>query len=362
MINIRGIPKKKFEKPQKSRMNNSRVGKGNSTPSELDRSLLIHDDQDDIISDQSTSLKEINDKDIPLEKRNIINDHGYFKQLSLSFYGESLSPSRSVRSITKPENNQYNFKTGSSHLNTSLSPRSTKEYYYGLRKSPTLAFEKDPFQMRMSSLAQKGQKSQNSLSNSKLNLSQTRDKYMDKYEPKSPRNVARIELKDLKAFKVNLNSVLTTQVKNIDGKGMYPQFGTTGQTTCSSTTPRYSNFWEKDLIKEIHPNIKKTTNTKAKAATKEYLLTEPNTSTIKSPNSARTVPKKLKMYALDNFNPVNFKVTMGSDGKIQSNRSGVAEKASMRPSMSRGAQGVSSNKKPGMMTSRKAQKNSSYYD
>jgi len=315
--------------------------------------LLIHNNSD-IFSEQSSNEKEIRDKDIPLEKRNLINNREYFKQLSLSFYGESQSPRRQVM---KTENDQHSFRKTGSKMNTSLSPRSQQDYYYGMRKSPNLQYEKDPFQMTLSHLVQLGQKSQASLTSSKLNLSQ-RDK-IDKHEAKSPKSIARIDLKDLKGYKVKTNNVLTARAKN-DAKGMYAQF-TTGQTTCTTSTPRYSNFWDNDILKEAHsPGVKKGLNTKVKATNKEYLLTEPNSSLLKNTNSPRAVPKKLNMYALDNLSILNFKVIMGADGKIQSNKA-ANEKVPVKPSLGKGLQGTNV-KRSGVGINRQTSKKISYFD
>lgn len=360
MINMRGIPKKMVQPPQSQRSNIRHSEKPNYSP-EVDRSLLIHDDASEIFSDQSSSLKEINDKDIPLEKRNIINDPTYFKQLSLSFYG---TPPSAPRSLSKNENNQYNFKASpkleSPKLDHSLSPRSSETYYYGFKKPLNSPFERDPF-MRMTVSSTKNiQNSQISLSNSKININQIRDLKMEKFEPESPKVIASpTDMSKYKAFRVNLNNILTTQVKNGHGLDAYSQFST-GQTTLSATTPRQNNIFSKAAGKEIgSPRVKKIINTKTKGVTKDYLLTEPNT-ILKSPIKYNQIPKKLQMYAMDNLSMTNFKNAMGADGKTPVNKTNITDKTPARPTISKGLQGIVNRNGP--LTNRKVAKNSSYYD
>lgn len=353
MINIRGSPKKILEQHQNLRSNIRNTERPNYSPE--DRSLLIHDDVSEMFSDQSSSLKEINDKDIPLEKRNIINDPSYFKQLSLSFYGTPPSPQKS---ITKNESNQYNFKP-SPKLEHSLSPRSNETYYYGFKKSLNSPFEREPFMKTAYNTTKNIQNSQISLSNSKINLTHIRDQKMDKFEPESPRGATVFtDLSKYKAFRVNLNNILTTQMRD-QGLDPYSQFST-GQTTLSATTPRQHNNWIKGSGKEIgSPRVKKIINTKTKGVAKDYLLTEP--SALKSPKYNQ-IPKKLKMYALDNSSMNNLKNAMISEAKTPTgiSKAGLTDKTPARPIISKGLQGIIT--RTGPLTNRKVTKNSSYYD
>lgn len=362
MINIRGTTKQKFQKPQKVFTNISTLEIQTPTPPESDRSLLIHDDEKfDILSDLSSSC-EIRDKDIPVDKRNIINDSTYFKQLSLSFYGEAQSP-KQTNIKTEADRSRVKKETGSSKLNTSLSPRSDYSFYYGLKRPANIQFEKNAFHMNFSSLMKQSQKSQNSLKSSRTNLSQNKDKSIDsKYEAKSPKNIAKIEIKDLKMYKVNTGNVLaSSQVRN-SSRGMYPQFATTQTTT--ATTPRYNkNFWDPEIVRNIRrPSVKKVTaNTKPRVVNQEYMLSEPmSNSLLKNSNNSSGISQKLKMYAMDNSQVLNVKVVMGQDGKIQSNKAILHERTSASPAMRGGIQGVSGKRK--VVPKTKGYKNSSYYD
>jgi len=306
-------------------------------------SLLIHEENYDIFSDESSNT-EIRDKDIPLEKRNLINDASYFKQLSLSFYG---NPAPSQQKTVTQEDYRLNYKTEVSRMdNRSLSPTSNKDYFQAWKKSPVITSENEHLQKTFNNFF-KFIKTNNFNSTNHTNRPlQSRGKESDKHvlrDNKTNLNVSRGTTRDINAYKIGPNK-LNSSLTRIATIGMYPPLtsvmtGAGGLGVIGTASPKNSSQIHKEntnsIKKVLRPSFKKVTSSKPKLiSSKNYLSTEPSANDLKTISSSNLIPNKLKMYAQDNLTSFNLKSFMENNTKFQSNIHRSQDKLlSIRPSV-----------------------------
>lgn len=338
MMDHRKIVKRKPEKPAKEPTNISTLELSIPSPNDSNKSLLIHDEECDIFSEPSNNDQDIQDADFHLDKMSILNNPNYFKQLSLSFYGTS-------RPSQKPKNSQpdnhFVLKTEGSQPETSNSPRANREYYVGLKRpSFYKKIDRESFQLNTSSFSKGIHKPQLTLSGSRVGLQYTKGRVIERNDSREYINSSKIEIKPYRIT----NKGNTPLTKGTLAR-MYPQLAhgiANSSNVQSSITPRKSSFFGYDTsatAKQARkPSIKTSVSTKPKVSAQEYLLTEPNALTLKTSKSSTNtvIPKKLKMYAIDNLGMFNFRNSV--EGKLSTNRSSSREKFPIRPQVPKGVQ------------------------
>ncbi len=289
------------------------------------QSQVIHDENYELYSENSSTDEEFFDKDIPMEKRDLINNPSYFKQLSLSFYGnkEPLQPQR----LELIDDNRLHLRTEMSRPEVrSQSPRSGMESFHNWRKSPVLPSEKETFQSSYNNLFQALSKPNPLYAASpKAHVVHYKTKGSDKPSLREAKNITGISQKDLNTMRasptaLNMSNMSFTRTA---AAGMYPQLNNVSGYSGygNSLTPKngnlhYSsretpaNISTKKII--IRPPLKKLGSAKSKLVKDFISATEPSTSYLKSPPSVQPIPKRLQMYAQDNMTNLNLKVLMSS--------------------------------------------------
>lgn len=340
------VKRKPFPKESAEFINVSTLDQSNQSYIEVDQSLLIHEGAYEVSSEDVYNDQEIYDTDIPLDKRDLINNSHYFKQLSLSFYGVT-QPIK--KPSLKQKDEQYNFVTEPSRLNTSLSPKSQQSLFYGWSKSPTSSQkEKDHFHLTFNNFSQLNKKDKFNLTGYKVNSGLIRGKTVEKSLLKDNKTITNIDAKESKLYRINtpkLNTSITRTSPN-------PHLATI-LTIGSAATTRQSNFFDKEtsnsptIKRVVRPSLKKLSSSKVISPShKEYLITEPSTASsagLKTSASSQLIPKKLKMYAQDNsLNLLNIKGIGQGEERSQTTRPMIIKKKVVpaKPSLLKGIEGI----------------------
>ena len=327
---------------------------------ESNRSLLIHDEKEfEAVADDNDAASQFFDKDIPADRREIINNASYFKQLSLSFYGASKpSQKPAIRhvasnSITKTEPAQ----TGGD----SSSPRSTNEYFYLWRKSPIMQGTTDHFHVNNKNFSQVDKRGEmSSTSYSKLGISQIALKGRDSIK-REGRNTTVGLSKEIKNYKAN---ILRMNSNSNRATPVYPNLASSINIDYSST-PKNGEMLSRNLNGILHvegrPSLKLLANNKPRPPAKGYLTTEPSSAQLKTATTPTVVPKKLKMYTQENTNFSSLKQLVNTEGRPQIARKYSKEILPGRPSIMRDTSGYIP-KRPTLITVAKVSKRHGYYE
>jgi len=305
------------------------------------QSLLIHDENYELHSEEASSDEEFFDVDIPLEKRDLINNANYFKQLSLSFYGEN-EPLQPQRLQLNDDNRQHLYTDISRYDARSQSPRSGIEQIHSWRKSPVLPSEKESFQSSYNNLFQTLSKPNPLYTVSpKAQIVHYKSKGSDKQLTK---NATGISLKDMNAMNSSPTG-MNMSFNRTAASGMYPALNTNVSVFgyASSLTPKNGNIQYRETPGNAVPNkkiivrppLKKLGSASGKSKIlKEYIsATEPSTSYLKNSTSVQTIPKRLQMYAGQDSMMTNLNLKV-IDGKLHNAKLKMYERAiPVRPSL-----------------------------
>ncbi len=234
-------------------------------------SLLIHDENYDLFSDNS--FIEIRDSDIPAQKRNLIQDSDYFKQLSLSFYGD-IQPLQAKGNAQEGDTSKK-IKTEASYVDSrSKSPTLLNHYLPPWRRSPCsfLKSTKPYGHLVKEMRAGRGE-----------------------YEQSLNHLLTRLNTKD--SLVKGPNYQLDSSVQRLPSPGAYPSFGSipsVGLSLAGSPKNIELLIKGKSKAKAIQPKLKKLP-TDSFISKKLGLQTEPNE--LLSPKTPKIIPNRLKMYA-----------------------------------------------------------------
>jgi len=309
------------------------------------QSLLIHDENYELHSEEASSDEEFFDVDIPLEKRDLINNANYFKQLSLSFYGENeplrpLQPLQPQR-LQLIDDNREHLRTEISRYDAkSQSPRSGIEQIHSWRKSPVLPSEKESFQSSYNNLFQTLSKPNPLYTVSpKAQIVHYKSKGSDKQLTK---NATGMSLKDMNAMNSSPTG-MNMSFNRTAATGMYPAltnvsvFGYASSLTPKNGNIQYressGNVPNKKII--VRPPLKKLGSASGKSKIlKEYMsATEPSTSYLKNSTSVQAIPKRLQMYAGQDSTVMNLNLKV-IDGKLHQSKLKMYERSiPVRPSL-----------------------------
>jgi hypothetical protein len=320
-------------------ISNSKVA-SNASTNEFSRnspnaSLLIHDEGNEYFFEDGCNDKEFVDKDIPAEKRSIINDPTYFKQLSLSFYGSS--PQLPQRVLQTQEDDKKIVVTKPQKMYPgSLSPGSNSQYFYVL-KSPSSKNGTDMPQLNFTNFSLLAQQSQLCLSDSRGDLGLKKEQQNEKNPLKHDFYIRPLDTKNFKPLKISINqsnsNVSTTRFTT----QRHLQLAT-DKTISSATTPRSSDSLFKTGAVTARmlsrPSVAKLMGITQQ---EEYYKSEPNTSTYpKSPSRPKIVPDKLKMFSQNNFSRTSFKSIVDTESDKDIKKINSKEKLKpTRPSFSK---------------------------
>jgi len=325
---IQKIPSKNPRDPYAQYMNQ------NFSHISQNQSQVIHDENYELYSENDSTDEEFFDADIPMEKRDLINNANYFKQLSLSFYGnkEPLHPQR----LELIDDNRQHLRTEMSRLEAkSQSPRSGIDSFNNWRKSPVLPSEKETFQSSYNNLFQALSRPNPLYASSpKAHIVHYKTKGSDKPTLHEAKNITGISQKDMSAMRSS-PTAMNMSFNRTAAAGMYPQLSNiaaygnsltpkNGNLQYSRETP--ANLSTKKIV--IRPPLKKVGSGKSKLVKDFISATEPSTSYLKSPTSIQPIPKRLQMYAQDNVANLNLKVLMSSPTNAKLNK-GTPSRPSM---------------------------------